>query len=187
MTLAAVAMAATMNAQGYIGGGVGFESSSSDGNSDTYFMIQPEVGYNLSDNLAVGVMIGYGENKLTLKDAHGNKVSGKVKAFTINPYLRYTFAKFDKVNLFLDGGISYTNTKETASAVGGEDVKNNTFGIGIKPGVAVNLTDKLTFVSHFGFIGYENSKDDYEGAKAVNTFGAKIDATSLSFGLYYNF
>ena len=180
MTLAAVAMAATMNAQGYIGGGVGFESASQDGNSDTFFMIQPEIGYNLSDNLAVGLMIGYGENKLKVKDENGIKQTEKTKMFTINPYVRYTFVKFDKVNLFLDGGLEYIYTKQG-------DLKNNTFGIGIKPGVAVNLNDKLTFVSHIGYIGYRNSKDDVDGAKALNTFGATIDASSLSFGLYYNF
>ncbi len=179
MTLAAIAVAATMNAQGYIGGSLGFESASQDGNSETFFKIMPEVGYNLSDNLAVGIVLGYGENKTSVKE-NGVKTTAKVKAFTVSPYARYTFAKFDKVNLFVDGGISYAHSDFAGS-------KNNTFGVGLKPGVAVNLTEKLSFVSHLGFLGYTNSKDDVEGAKALNTFGVDLDATSLSFGLYYNF
>lgn len=171
MTLAAVAMAATMNAQGYIGGGVGFQSVSYDGNSESAFTIMPEVGYNLDENMAVGMVVGYGESG---KDDH------KIKKFTIQPYFRYTFAKFDKVNIFADLGLGYTNTKYV-------EVKNNTFYVGVKPGVAVNLNDKLSFVTHAGFLGWQTSKDDTDGAKAVNTIGLSVDATDLSFSLYYNF
>ncbi len=175
MTLAAVCVAATMNAQVYLGGSVGFQTSSCDGDSETYFQLLPEIGYNLNENWAVGVAVGYGQSK--------TKVSGstaKIKAFTVAPYARYTFLKFDRVNLFLDGGVDYTRT----SILG---TKTNAFGVGIKPGVAVNLNDKLSFVAHAGFLGYNYEKVDVDGAKAVNTFGAAIDATNLSFGVYYNF
>jgi hypothetical protein len=171
MTLAAIAVAATMNAQAYIGGSLGFATASQDGNSTTVWSIMPEVGYNLNENWAVGTVIGYGE---------AGKDESKVKKFTIAPYVRYTVAKLDKVNVFIDGTVGYTNTKYYG-------FKNNTFNVGIKPGVAVNLNDKLSFVTHFGFLGYENSKDDYEGAKAVNTFGLDLNGNNLTFGLYYNF
>ena len=133
----------------------------------------------LNEDWAVGIAVGYGEHKTTLKS--GNlKTTAKVKAFEIAPYARYTFAKFDKVNLFVDGAVDYLHTDNAGD-------KNNTFSIGLKPGVAVNLNDKLSFVAHAGFLGYQNSKDDYEGAKAANTFGFDLDGSNLSFGVYYNF
>lgn len=172
-------MTMTVNAQVYVGGGVGFQSTSQDGNSETFFKLVPEIGYNLDENWAVGIAVGYGEHKTTLKS--GNlKTTAKVKAFEIAPYARYTFAKFDKVNLFVDGTVDYLHTDNAGD-------KNNTFSIGLKPGVAVNLNDKLSFVAHAGFLGYQNSKDDYEGAKAANTFGFDLDGSNLSFGVYYNF
>ena len=172
-------MTMTVNAQVYVGGGVGLQSSSYDGNSETFFKLVPEIGYNLDENWAVGIAVGYGEHKTTLKS--GNlKTTAKVKAFEIAPYARYTFAKFDKVNLFVDGAVDYLHTDNAGD-------KNNTFSIGLKPGVAVNLNDKLSFVAHAGFLGYQNSKDDYEGAKAANTFGFDLDGSNLSFGVYYNF
>ena len=172
-------MTMTVNAQVYVGGGVGLQSSSYDGNSETFFKLVPEIGYNLDENWAVGIAVGYGEHKTTLKS--GNlKTTAKVKAFEIAPYARYTFAKFDKVNLFVDGTVDYLHTDNAGD-------KNNTFSIGLKPGVAVNLNDKLSFVAHAGFLGYQNSKDDYEGAKAANTFGFDLDGSNLSFGVYYNF
>lgn len=172
-------MTMTVNAQVYVGGGVGFQTTSQDGNSETFFKLVPEIGYNLDENWAVGIAVGYGEHKTTLKS--GNlKTTAKVKAFEIAPYARYTFAKFDKVNLFVDGTVDYLHTDNAGD-------KNNTFSIGLKPGVAVNLSDKLSFVAHAGFLGYQNSKDDYEGAKAANTFGFDLDGSNLSFGVYYNF
>ena len=179
MTLAAVCVAATMNAQTYIGGGLGLTSTSHDGNTETNIKLMPEVGYNLNDSWAIGIALGYGENKNTVK--HDNvEVSTKTKVFTVNPYARYTFAKFDKVNLFIDGGLDYTH-KDVAGD------KTNEFAVGLKPGIAVNLNDKLSFVAHAGFLGYVNEKADREGAKAYNTFGFNLDGSALSFGFYYNF
>ena len=172
-------MAMTANAQIYVGGGIGFQTTSQDGNSDTFFKIMPEIGYNLNEDWAVGVAVGYGESKTTTK-VNGVKLSDKVKAFEIAPYARYTFAKIDMVNLFIDGTVGYQHTDNAG-------LKNNTFGLGLKPGIAVNLNDKLSFVAHVGFFGYENSKDDYDGAEAVNTFGVNLDGSNLSFGVYYNF
>ena len=170
MTLVAVAMATTMNAQWYVGGGVGLATSSYDGNSTTIWSILPEVGYNINDKWAVGAGVGYIYQK-----------SGDVKTngFTIAPYARYTFVKWEKVNLFLDGTVGYKH--ENAAGV-----KTNTFGIGVKPGIAVNLNSHLSFVAHVGFLGYENEKvkgDD----KSTNTFGVNLNGNNLSFGVYYNF
>ena len=184
MTLAAVCVAATMNAQVYVGGSLGFETTSQDGVSNSSLTLMPEVGYALDDNLAVGIAFGYSEDSEDIKKVNpisGDEytVSEKNKKFVINPYLRYTFLKLEKVNVFVDGGLEYVHKDNAGS-------KNNSFGIGVRPGVAVNLNDKLSFVSHFGWLGYKNSKDDYEGAKAANTFGLNL-SSKVSFGVYYNF
>lgn len=178
MTLAAVAVAATMNAQVYVGGGIGLQSTSQDGNTNSSVTLMPEIGYNLNEDWAVGVAFGYSEDKKT-KEIENVEVSVKDKKFVVNPYVRYTFAKLGSVNVFVDGGLEYVHYDNAGA-------KNNTFGIGVRPGVAVNLNDKLSFVSHFGWLGYSNSKDDYEGAKAANTFGFDLNS-KVSFGLYYNF
>ena len=170
MTLVAVAMATTMNAQVYVGGGVGLSVESYDGESNTVWSILPEIGYNINEKWAVGTVIGYGES---------GKGDHKTKRFEVSPYARYTAVKLNMVNIFFDGGVSYIHKDYEGS-------KSNTFGFGIKPGVAINLNDKLSFVTHFGFLGYEYEK--YKDAdKGVNTFGFNLDGSSLTFGLYYNF
>ena len=68
-------MTMTANAQVYVGGGIGFQTSSNDGNSETTIKILPEIGYNLDENWAVGIAVGYGENQ--------TKINGvKVKSST---------------------------------------------------------------------------------------------------------
>jgi hypothetical protein len=56
MTLVAVAMATTMNAQVYVGGGVGLAVESYDGESNTVWSILPEIGYNINEKWAVGTV-----------------------------------------------------------------------------------------------------------------------------------
>ena len=169
MTIAAAFVATAMNAQGYIGGSLGFKTSSYDGESTTTWNITPEVGYNLSDSWAIGVAVGYGQS---------GKGDNKIKRFEVAPYARYTVAKLSMVNVFLDGTVGYAHTDNAG-------YKLNTFGVGIKPGVAVNLNDKLSFVTHFGFLGYQNDKVKGD-SKSTNSFGLNID-NNVSFGLYLNF
>ena len=83
-------MTMTVNAQVYVGGGVGLQSSSYDGNSETFFKLMPEIGYNLNEDWAVGITVGYGESKTTIKE--GNvKATAKVKAFSCCVRKQYGF------------------------------------------------------------------------------------------------
>ena len=164
-----------MNAQFYVGGSVGFQSWSSQklaGDiSETTYKILPEFGYNLSDDLAIGTVIGYESDKV-------NGVEGlSENAFTFNPYVRYSFVDFGKVKLFCDCGIDYT----TASKADWTAV-----GIGFKPGVAINLTDKISFVSHLGFLGWQQFNPDGDDNN-VSSVGLDLSGSELTFGLYFNF
>ena len=104
MTLAAVAVAATMNAQVYVGGALGINSNSRNDVTTTSVSIMPEIGYKLDDTMAVGLGLGFADDGI--KDAN-------TTTFTIQPYFRYHFVKFDNVSLFCDASIYYVhaNTK----------------------------------------------------------------------------
>lgn len=172
MTIVAVFAAMNMSAQFYVGGSLAFQAWSNQkaigDRSETVFKILPEVGYNLNDEWAIGTVIGYESNKW-----NGSHES----AFTFNPYARYTFANLGKVNLFVDGGVDFTSyTKGDQTDL----------GIGFKPGLAVNLTDNLSFVSHVGFIGYKTWNPDGDDNN-TNMFGLDLSGANLTFGLYYNF
>ena len=175
MTMAAAMVAVTMNAQVYIGGSFAIEAWSSQKNagdkSETVFKIMPEIGYNLNEDWAIGTVIGYQNDKF-----HGiNGVSES--AFSIAPYARYTFAKPGKVSFFVDGGLSFTSaTKADWTEI----------AVGFMPGVAVSLTDNLSFVSHIGFLGWDQLNPDGDDNN-TSKFGLNLDATNITFGMYYNF
>ncbi|MBO7591196.1 MAG: outer membrane beta-barrel protein [Prevotella sp.] len=196
MTLAAVAVAATMNAQVYVGGTLSFKTADvmvgADKESTTSFIINPEIGYVLDDNWSVGISFGFGSTNLATSDVvnYGGvvsapttttKLSDNYTMFAINPYARYTFAKLSMVNFFVDGGLNYTNLN-TGS------VKVNSFGVNFQPGVAVNLNEKVSFVAKLGKVGYTSSKGDWDGAEAFGEFDFTLSSlAALQFGMYYNF
>lgn len=180
MTMVAAFAAVSMNAQVYVGGSLSFWSNKGDkaavgyaDKSETTFKIMPEIGYNLNEEWAIGAVIGYENNKW-------NGVSGEFfseSAFTFNPYARYTFANLGKVNFFVDGGVDF----KTYSKADG-----TTLGIGFKPGLAVNVTDELSFVTKVGFIGWKQTNPDGDDNN-INKFGLDLNGSNLSFGLFYNF
>ena len=70
----------------------------------------------------------------------------------------------------------------------------NALSVGFRPGVAVNLNDKVSFVAHVGFFGYTHLKirDGIANGFAiedmkVNSWNADVDGNNITFGVYYNF
>ena len=196
MTLAAIAVAATMNAQVYLGGtfGLDFENklADKDGNDATgvSFEIKPEIGYNLSEKSSVGIVLGFGvtnnSNKMVGDDSFGSLLAGGQKTeksairFQIAPYYRYKFVQFDKVDLFFDAQVGFIYTKY-------DEWNNSTFNIGVRPGVAYNPNDKISFVAKLGNgLFFESSKD--KDSSARSKFGLNANTlAALEIGMYYNF
>ncbi len=196
MTLAAVCVAATMNAQVYVGGafGLNFQNkmTDKDGKDATAmsFTIKPEIGYNLSDKSSVGVLIGFStsnnSNDVTeyltnVKNMSTNmKLDKSMSVFEIAPYYRYKFLQFSKVDLFLDAQLNFKYMKQDENSA-------TIFGLGVLPGVAFNPNDKISFVAKLGRgIFFENTKPD-EG-DSQSKFGLNASSlAALEIGMYYNF
>lgn len=160
-------MAASATAQVYVGGGIGIGSAKvTGGETNTTYKLLPEIGYNLNKDLAFGTVVGW------QGASNGNK------SFTINPYARYTFVHTKYVNVFCDGTVGYGHV----NGVG------DTYQIGIKPGVAVNLNKKFSFVTHVGFLGYNQSGERTGDGKKIKTkeWGADFDTSNITFSLLYN-
>ena len=172
MTLAAIAMATTMNAQFYVGGGVGYSHSDINDVKTDQFKILPEFGYNLDDQIAIGVTLGY---------THSKKDDFKTDGFEVAPYLRYTFLKGNLVNAFVDLGVDYAYTKAG-------DVKVNAIGAGVFPGLAVHLNNKVSFVTKIGALSYVHATTKNNGIEVKgDEFNIGLDGSDLQFSFYYNF
>lgn len=155
----------------YAGGSVGLWRNGSENN--TVFNILPEVGYKLNETVSVGTVAGYSYNY---------KDGVNVNLFQVDPYVRYSFLKSGKVNVFVDGGVDLgfgwanEHGEKTDVAV--------TYGIGIKPGVSYQLSDKFSVVAHIGYVGFQGGN---HASHASDQGGIMLDGNNLSIGFYYNF
>ena len=189
-TLVVLSIFSTLNAQVYIGGTLGFKSQDIGDDNTVSFQIAPEIGYTLNDSWAIGFYMSYGQTNYAstivntglgqINDV-STKLANDLKVFQFAPYARYTFAKTEMIDFFVDGSIAFENAS-------GSGITVNTWLIGIQPGIAVNFNDRISFVTKLGNIGFQSSKADVEGAKTANSFEFGVSSLkNINFGLYYKF
>ena len=141
------------------------------GVKSTQVTVLPEIGYNLTDNFAVGSVLGVSYRKS----------GGEEKTvFKVNPYARYSYFKNDRVSLFVDGGVDFG----IGRAKGSTAVE---YGIGLRPGISYNISQKLSLVAHVGFLGYQSGNRPAKHNGAAENWGLDLNSNNLMFGLYYNF
>lgn len=155
----------TAKAQLYVGGSFAITH---DDNSDlTTFKIAPEIGYNLNKHWAVAAELGY---------SHHNSHDVTSNSFHFAPYARWSFFEKGIVRLFLDGGLGISTSKVE------DHDRDNGFEIGIKPGIALDLSQHFSFITKYGFLGF---RDDYRYSNSVS--GISAGSEDLSFGFIYTF
>lgn len=169
LTALVAVSAVCANAQVWMGGSLGFNVTSPKvGDSNTTFSIEPTVGYSLDDKWDIALSLGYANM--------GDVAVGSVESvFAINPFARYTFAKSGIASFFVDGGFGFG-----VANINGAD-NTNTFNIGLRPGVKVELSHKVELDAKLGWFGYENVKDAY------SNFGLSVNNETLSFGMTWKF
>ena len=198
------------SAQVYVGGSLGFTSTTqSQGGVDqdgTSFKILPEIGYQLDQDISIGVSIGYSHGyaafgSLTVTDikaAMNTAASAyaditeddyKLNSFTFAPYVRYTFAHLGKVDLFCEGSVGYTNIKSDGRPNNkGNATKNETkidaVEIAIRPGVAFNLTDNISLLAKLGSLGWMQAKEKDTDMK-ITRFGLDCDTYNVLLGVNF--
>ncbi|MDE6170318.1 MAG: porin family protein [Duncaniella sp.] len=166
-------MAFTASAQLHIGGTVNAWRNGSE--HETTLTIMPEVGYTISDNLIIGTEIGWN---------HFHKKGLNNNLFGIAPYARYTFLQSGIVGLFVEGGFDVFAGK-TSFENGGESDTATTFGIGFKPGASFKVSEKVTLVTKFGFLGYEGANDAAKAAGYVEGWGLRFTGNNIEIGFFY--
>lgn len=181
MTLAVAFIAVAANAQVYVGGNVGIASSKiGDADAVTTYKVLPEIGYNINQNWAIGTTAGWGKGNPVKIEDEPQKTQNY---FTVEPYVRYTVVRSKYINAFVDGGFGYTHFNHAHGAA----ASVNAWSVGVKPGISVNLSPKVSFVAHVGFAGWKSAKADVDGAKSSDAWGVDLDGNNVTFGVYYNF
>jgi len=157
----------------YAGGQVTFgrTTESASGLKTTQVTVLPELGYNLTDNFAIGSVVG-----ISYRKSGGEEKT----VFKVSPYARLTYFNYSKVSLFVDGGVDLG----IGRAHGSTAVE---YGIGFRPGVALNLNEKFSLVAHVGFLGYQSGNNAAKRNGAAENWGLDLNSNNLMFGFYYHF
>ena len=161
----------TASAQIWVGGNLGFgiytskwQGESSSTRASVY--IAPEIGYNITNNVAVAaeIMVDYGR-------LEGDNTT----TFLVGPYVRYTFTNNSRINFFGELAMHYINRK-WGESMGG-------FNMQLRPGISVNLIKNFDLIGKFNLLEFNHFSKKGVG---YNEFGFAVTGL-LSIGFAYTF
>lgn len=192
LTFAFVVAAVTLaNAQLYVGGSVGLNSSggntvTTDGvktktPSASSLTIAPRLGYFLNDKSSIGGILSYTGAWNRNKPA---STWSKTHTLALTPFYRYEFLSFKKFGVSGEARIplSYATRKDSSTPDG---QKNWTFGWGltVTPVLTYDLSKRISFETALNFFSFS-----YRGNRSVvkTSGGDKASSTGNSFGIGAN-
>ncbi len=171
--MAIMTLGASAQTQWYAGGQLTFgrTTSSSSGVKSTQVTVLPELGYNITDKVAVGSKLGVSYRKAG---------SQEKTVFEVDPYLRYTYFKTGNLRLFVDGEVDLG----VGRADGSTAVE---YGIGLRPGLSYQLAKNFSLVAHVGFLGYQSGNHAAKANGCDENWGLNLNSNNLMFGFSYHF
>lgn len=159
IALTLMLLALPLRAQWYVGGGLIFNHSASNGISN--FSLQPDVGYSWG-RWSFGTAFSfdlYGNDDQRRPDFH----------FEIDPYVEYVFWESGILSFYVEGGCSFRRFIS--------DNPYNQWTPYIRPGLALEITEHWAVQGTIGRLEYNTYH---------KTFFLEMD-NGISVGLYYNF
>lgn len=183
LTIAVAAFAFAANAQLVIGGNLGINTNSGSSELITTaggttvtttttnpkvfdLNIMPKIGYMINDDMQVGLILGFGMNKVTTYDLDGlantdDFTTVTANTITISPYFRYNITEMGNFKLFCEAAIPiaimptakehYDNGNGTTTDT---DLQSGmSFGITVVPGLNYSLNDHISFDLYVNAIG----------------------------------
>lgn len=164
-------------------GSVGFNSDKMDEAKGNEFYFRPEVGYFLTENIALGLGIDFGSAKNDGLDAYSDAY--KTNSFGAEVFGRYYFTPASQFSLFGQFGIGFGNVKAEDGA--GNEAKVNTFGVNAGLGANYFVANNWALQASWAGLGYNSAKLDAPGAEAYTSFGLNVDLSAISLGVLYKF
>jgi outer membrane protein len=159
----------------FISGSVGYSSESTGDVKSNQFEIIPRLGYFVSENIALGLQLGYQSSK-------DETPTGDTEAntFTVGAFGRYYFMPASQFSLFGQLGIDYISTDYDA-------YKESGFGVALAPGISYFVSNNIALEATFGILGYKTVEPDVDGSEPTNTFNFGVDMSDINFGIVYKF
>ena len=168
----------------YVGGSLGvWHEKALDGTdkqNTTSIQVLPEFGYWRTEHLALGIALGFIQSKTDMEQQildYTQKFTLTSRAFVVNPYVRYEYFRKGIVGLFLDGGFGVGVVKQKELKE-----KATTYEVGLRPGVSLHVSNRVSLNGHFGFLGVRG-----DSKNGINAYGLSLDATDFTFGMVWSY
>lgn len=176
-----------------------YGSETTDGPKYHTIGIYPEAGYFIADNFAAGIGIGYISTGYKYEDEYGTDKStssmflaGVFGKYFVRPLTHAAF--FGELNI----GFGTGKNKEEYDGESGRGIaevtetKQSMFGINIRPGATIFITEKLGIDFTYGSLGYQSytEKDDSSDEtykETTGTFTLSFNPGTITFGVYFYF
>jgi opacity protein-like surface antigen len=144
------------------------QGTSAPDTKNTSFNLQPEVGYFVIDNLAVGAMLnaGYSHSK---QEANSRTFENNSSQFLVGPFAKY-YVGSSNLKPFIEADILFGSGKNVLKETGNDDTttKTSIFGFAVGAGAAYFITDNVSL--DFG-LAYMNLTDKNKDTKDKTTNG----------------
>ncbi|BCY29667.1 outer membrane beta-barrel protein [Flavobacterium okayamense] len=162
----------------FVTGAVTFSSSSMDEDKSSSFEIAPQVGFFLTENIAIGGKIAYMSEKAESFSVDTEDMSG----FGVGAFGRYYFTPANQFSLFGQLAVDYASMEDKLA-----DYKVNAFGAGLGFGMNYFVSSNFSIEAGVGVLNFASAKADVDGAEALNTFSFGGDWRAVTFGVNYKF
>lgn len=169
----------------YLGGSAGLTSKSiktgsNEADKFNSWVLSPEIGTWISDNLQAGIAINFG----------GSSSEGSSSSYFGSTLYTRKFWKAGQslrpfVGLNIGGRVGETSSNNSTNVL-----KSNVIGLNLNAGFGYVLSEKWTVIGSFGFLGYETRTSKYQiGPKTTSSdFGLDVSTLGnrINVGFYYN-
>lgn len=205
--VAAALLSISANAQWYVGGRLGLDvngnkTTSAVGTSnstDFNFNLAPEVGYFLSDKLAVGgflnINAGSRDTKVNAEIGEGDTGMNYTNfGWSIEPYVKYKFWGIGKFGIWGQAGVWIGTSTTKAKGAANSPVPSVNYGIEVLPVLTYSLNEHFTLDAYIDCVSlsyngtsYNDKKNDIKSTSNSFGLGAATRGQILSVGFHYNF
>lgn len=157
----------------FISGALSVDSQKTGDEKSNGFIIEPKVGYFVTENIAIGGKLGFGSRKID---------EIKTNDFTVGAFGRYYFTPASQFSVYGQAGVDFTSSKVKPS-----DVKSNEVGANIGLGLSYFLSNHFAIEATWLGLGYNVNNNGGHGAEKTNSFSFGTDLRDVSFGVVYKF
>ncbi|HEY6144375.1 MAG TPA: outer membrane beta-barrel protein [Flavobacterium sp.] len=165
----------------FISGAVGINSESEGDEKSSGFLIEPKIGFFVTEKIAVGGKLGFasdkGENQFG-----GTGDTTDETTLTLGAFGRYYFTPASQFSLFGELGVDYSSVDNKLT-----DNQENEIGVGLGLGVSYFLSKNFAIEAAWAGLRYKSNDNGGDGADKTDSFYLGADLRAITLGLTYKF